>query len=121
MENLALIRRYPQYFVSEKPVTLMAMGSDEEPTGSAQSSREYAWSACGDKAINTRVFNKQQAVDDGFAYARQLCSVFCTAYDHVGPGHAMAFDLMGGYEIRSWIEELDKEDLIQVEMLRPHY
>lgn len=51
---------------------------------------------------------RQQAANDGIEYARQLRDVFNTAFERIGPGHAKAFDLMGGYEIRAWMHELGK-------------
>ncbi|KAK4043111.1 hypothetical protein C8A01DRAFT_32751 [Parachaetomium inaequale] len=72
----------------------------------AQPPRDFAWNNCANKDLRTRVALKQQAVDDAFSHARQLRDQLWEGIQSVGPDHSTAFELMGGYEIRAWIQEL---------------
>jgi hypothetical protein len=87
------------------------MEDDKTPAPLAQpgNDSEFAWNNCADKDLNTRVRIKQQAVDDGLEYARQLCDQLRAGIDRVGEGHTAAFDMMGGNELRAWIDEMSKD------------
>ncbi|KAK3939085.1 hypothetical protein QBC46DRAFT_438550 [Diplogelasinospora grovesii] len=69
---------------------------------------EFAWATCDDKDLRTRVCIKQQAVDKSFSYAEQLCSKLRAVLDKVDSGHAAAFDVLGGREIRAWMNEIEQ-------------
>jgi hypothetical protein len=72
----------------------------------AQASSEFAWNNCGGQDLRTRVSLKQQAVDDAFGHAHQIRDQLKEGIERVRPDHTTAFDLMGGHEIRSWMEEM---------------
>ncbi|KAL2135767.1 hypothetical protein VTI74DRAFT_6972 [Chaetomium olivicolor] len=67
---------------------------------------DFVWANCADKNLGARVVLKQQAVDKAFGYVRQLREELRQGIEYVGSDHAAAFDLMGGHEIRAWMEEL---------------
>ncbi|KAK4241501.1 hypothetical protein C8A03DRAFT_30363 [Achaetomium macrosporum] len=66
----------------------------------------FAWSNCSNKDLYTRASVKQQAVDDGFTYARRLCDWLRKGTHDMDHRHAAGFALMSGNEIHTWIEEM---------------
>ncbi|KAK4105259.1 hypothetical protein N658DRAFT_482787 [Parathielavia hyrcaniae] len=90
------------------------MKKEEEPwkgLAPAQPDRNFAWKTCEGKHKRIRVAPKQQAVDDGFTYAREIRARLEQALDDIEAGHATAFDLMGGNEIRAWIDDMADVEL----------
>jgi hypothetical protein len=85
------------------------------PSGEPES--DFAWKSCARKHARIRVALKQQAVNDAFTYAHEIRDLLQEAFDGIDPGHATAFDLMGGNEIRAWIEDMG-EYLVWVQLLR---
>lgn len=79
----------------------------------------FAWGNCGNLDLSTRVSLKQQAVDDAFDYARQLSEQLREGIAHIDPSHAKAFELMGGYEIRAWMEEMSEYRLHRLNVPNP--
>ncbi|KAK0629060.1 hypothetical protein B0T17DRAFT_574379 [Bombardia bombarda] len=69
---------------------------------------EFAWSNCTHKDVQTRVCIKQQAVNDGFKYTRQLLNVLQSGQNQVGSNHAAAYQLLIGNEIYALAEEADE-------------
>ena len=72
---------------------------------SAPAIRDFAWSNCGNENLSTRIALKQQAVDDGFEYAQQLCDHLREEISYINEG-SLTFELMGGCEIIAWTEEM---------------
>jgi hypothetical protein len=73
---------------------------DSKSAVSADTDSVFAWSSCAQREFGAQVSLKQQTVDDGFAYARQLHDKLQECISRLGDGHAAAFNLMGGNEIR---------------------
>jgi hypothetical protein len=83
-------------------------GEPWQGLASGEPDSDFAWKSCANKDVRVRVALKQQAVDDAFTYAREIRDVLQEAFDGIDPGHATAFDLMGGNEIRAWIEDMSE-------------
>lgn len=61
---------------------------------------------------------KQQAVDDGFTYARKIYNQLQVCIDSARAGQAGAFDPMDGNAIKAWICELGEQNTIYLYSVR---
>ena len=89
-------------------MTRVKKENEMEAPALAQASNDFAWNNSGGEDLRTRVSLKQQAVDDAFGYAQQIRDQLKEGIERIRPDHTTAFDLMGGHEIRAWMEELGK-------------
>ncbi len=78
------------------------------PPNSPRPSIEFIWNTCSTEDLGTRVSLKQEAVDDAFEHAHQMCDQLHNGIENMKSGGAGALDVMGANEIHAWMKELCK-------------
>ena len=67
---------------------------------------KFTFQKCYNEKPSTRVAIKQQAVDDALEHIEDIVRKFRVGIAGVHENERDAFDMMGGDEVRAWLEEI---------------
>ena len=67
---------------------------------------KFTFQKCYNEKLSTRVAIKQQAVDDAFKHIEGIVHKFRVGIASVHENERDAFDMMGGDEVRNWLEDI---------------
>lgn len=86
----------------EEPSTAEAISSNVVGHGK---SLPYAWDSCSKELLRSRIFIKQQAVEDAFDRAKFICEAISSALEDK---ESETFKELFDEEIAAWMDEIRK-------------